>query len=274
MKHWTFQEFLRIAKEKHGEKYDYSDSFFATIASKLIIACPVHGKFTQSAHDHVRGHGCRKCYHESRLTWSETDDNFLRDNFPTKGSAWCGKYLERTSLAVNQRCIKLDIKKNRKREKCIEGEMPNRFWNSLISRSREHNIEVNIIKEDLKKLFIKQNKKCALTGWDIKFGCEDIGTTASVDRIDSNKGYIHGNIQFVHKTVNRCKSWYSEEDFYKICAAVYLYRKDDLLKYKMVWEPDILNNTSNPTKVYDIMLNSESQTKRSYLVDKKDENYQ
>jgi hypothetical protein len=46
------------------------------------------------------------------------------------------------------------------------------------------------------------------------------GTTASVDRIDSSKGYIKGNVQWVHKTINKMKWGYSQGEFIEFCEAV------------------------------------------------------
>jgi len=38
-------------------------------------------------------------------------------------------------------------------------------------------------------------------------------TTASLDRINSSKGYTLDNVQWVHKTVNIMKQGLSDEDF-------------------------------------------------------------
>lgn len=51
----------------HGDKYDYSKFIYNGIFEKGIIICPKHGEFLQAAHDHMRGHGCPKCYIESKL---------------------------------------------------------------------------------------------------------------------------------------------------------------------------------------------------------------
>ncbi len=53
------------------------------------------------------------------------------------------------------------------------------------------------------ELFLKQNKKCALSGLDIEL-YPDIKrrNTASLDRIDNSKGYYRNNIQWLHKSVN------------------------------------------------------------------------
>lgn len=53
--------------EVHGSKYDYSKFVYNGILKKGIIICLKHGKFLQSAHDHLRGNGCNKCYFENKL---------------------------------------------------------------------------------------------------------------------------------------------------------------------------------------------------------------
>lgn len=59
---------------------------------------------------------------------------------------------------------------------------------------------------------------CAMTGWEISLSYAN--QSASLDRIDSTKGYVIGNIQWVHKMVNMTKNKYSKEDFVKMCRAV------------------------------------------------------
>ena len=44
--------------------------------------------------------------------------------------------------------------------------------------------------------------------------------TASLDRIDSSKGYIEGNVQWVHKRVNLMKGNMSTENFIEWCNLV------------------------------------------------------
>ena len=58
-------------------------------------------------------------------------------------------------------------------------------------------------------LYEKQNRKCALSGVDITLGQKnqhDKVQTASLDRIDIHLGYIEGNVQWIHKRVNRLKN--------------------------------------------------------------------
>jgi hypothetical protein len=76
--------------------------------------------------------------------------------------------------------------------------------------------------DDLVKLFNNQNGKCALTGWDMTMilGSGVINTNASIDRIDSSKGYIDGNIQFVCRIVNTAKSNLSQDEFINLCETI------------------------------------------------------
>lgn len=65
----TQEEFLRQAKEVHGDKYDYSQVKYEKSSKKVKIIChkidPVtgeeHGVFLQDAYDHISGKGCPKC---------------------------------------------------------------------------------------------------------------------------------------------------------------------------------------------------------------------
>ena len=62
------------------------------------------------------------------------------------------------------------------------------------------------------------NGFCALTGWEIDMSYSN--DTASLDRIESSKGYTKGNIQWVHSMVNMCKNKYSQDKFIEMCQAI------------------------------------------------------
>jgi very-short-patch-repair endonuclease len=55
------KQFISDAKEKHGDKYDYSKVEYRNEKSVIKIKCPIHGEFEQIADNHVRGQGCPKC---------------------------------------------------------------------------------------------------------------------------------------------------------------------------------------------------------------------
>ena len=56
----TKEDFIREAKEVHGNKYDYSKVEYINTNTKVCIICPEYGEFWQIPHDHLRGHGCQK----------------------------------------------------------------------------------------------------------------------------------------------------------------------------------------------------------------------
>lgn len=57
----TTEEFIRRAKEVHGDKYDYSKVKYENTDTKVCIICPEHGEFWQTPHHHLNGHGCPVC---------------------------------------------------------------------------------------------------------------------------------------------------------------------------------------------------------------------
>jgi hypothetical protein len=57
----TTEQFIEEAREKHGNRYDYSKSEYKGSNEKVKIICQKHGKFKQRANDHTRGSGCKQC---------------------------------------------------------------------------------------------------------------------------------------------------------------------------------------------------------------------
>lgn len=72
--------------------------------------------------------------------------------------------------------------------------------------------------EYIAELLEGQHYKCALSGLPIATYAR--GSTASLDRIDSSKGYIEGNVQWLHKDVNFMKRHYSQEYFKHLCKLI------------------------------------------------------
>ena len=96
-------------------------------------------------------------------------------------------------------------------------------WFSRYSKTKKRKFTITI--KDVYKLWIKQNKKCALSGLDIDFENtnrqkHDLICTASLDRINSKKDYTLDNIQLVHKDINMIKKEYSQDYFIILCQLV------------------------------------------------------
>lgn len=97
------------------------------------------------------------------------------------------------------------------------GEVPGLILSNIRSTipKRSKKLEVNIDCEYLNTLWLSQGRACRFTGIPLI-----MGKTASVDRIDSNLGYIVGNVQWTHKLVNRAKWEQSDGSFIEMCLAV------------------------------------------------------
>lgn len=57
----TTDEFIKKAREVHGDKYDYSKVEYVNNQTKVRIICPEHGEFLQRPLDHLNGHECSEC---------------------------------------------------------------------------------------------------------------------------------------------------------------------------------------------------------------------
>jgi hypothetical protein len=98
------------------------------------------------------------------------------------------------------------------------------WWYNHVERERKQNVRtkvpVSITIEYAYALYELQNKKCALSGINLTISNSHPYNTASLDRIDSSKGYEEGNVQWVHKTINFMKRTYSQEYFIEMCKLV------------------------------------------------------
>lgn len=57
----TTEDFIKKAKEIHGNKYDYSKVEYVTAKTPVCIICSEHGEFWQKPNDHLNGRGCPIC---------------------------------------------------------------------------------------------------------------------------------------------------------------------------------------------------------------------
>jgi hypothetical protein len=223
----TTNIFKQRAADIHGNKYDYDKSIYYKYHEKLIISCREHGDFPQSPAKHLTGRGCPKCAiylnHEKLKTkWSEAEDNFLIENYEKYGPNFCVEHINFKYSSVYKRANKLGLTKKIKKKTSYKNEnISHRIWNSLINGATRRRLAVSISKNDVWELFLKQDKKCALSGREIYLHKDSDTITASVDRINSNVGYTMDNIQIVHKDINKAKQNMTDHDFYILCKDVH-----------------------------------------------------
>lgn len=101
------------------------------------------------------------------------------------------------------------------------------YLTRLKKDAKRRGIEFCITIDDMQRKLEEQNFKCALTGITIKppkssqgNGSNKLPRTASLDRIDSQKGYSVDNIQWVHKNINKMKWELDQEYFIEMCRLV------------------------------------------------------
>lgn len=89
-----------------------------------------------------------------------------------------------------------------------------------LGSARKRDTEQNLTLEYLKELWELQNGTCPLTGWVLSLDRSAKPNQASLDRIDSNKGYIQGNVRYVALIANLCKWSFTDEQVIDFCNSV------------------------------------------------------
>jgi hypothetical protein len=147
----------------------------------------------------------------------------------------CGgeSIISSTSLQANLRCscgcmsskhLKGLCSKNFKGHGLIHGSI----FSNIKTKAARRGLECTITVKYISELFEKQKRKCALSGLDLyisevsKETTRSWGSTASLDRIDSSKGYVEGNVQWVHKDINQMKWSFPEVYLIEICKRIFL----------------------------------------------------
>lgn len=182
-----------------------------------------------------RATGCRSCKARERSRQIKINDNYKNWTVisgPRTNSCQCIEWLCQCKCG-NQRWIQGNELMNLNR--CFEcqqcaakrrgnnqavangkiGEMTLSRYSKLKRSASIRNIPFKVSMEYLWELFVSQKHLCAITGDYIEHL-----KNASLDRIDSTKGYIKGNVQWVTYQANVSKHTMSMEQFYNFCRKV------------------------------------------------------
>lgn len=125
-------------------------------------------------------------------------------------------------------------------------EISGRYWNHLKERAKNRKIEFNITIQDGWNQYIKQNRKCNLSGEKISFAISNSNRgTASLDRINSKMPYDKDNIQWVHKDVNLMKNRFDQIYFIETCKRIYEHRKNSKTFKSQLKQYTKINNVKN-----------------------------
>jgi hypothetical protein len=101
----------------------------------------------------------------------------------------------------------------------------------IIERALQHrrglDLVCNLTPQYLKKVWDTQKGICPYTGWNLilpRGNGRSLKTMAkaSLDRIESSKGYVVGNVQFVALAANLAKSTFTHDEMTEFCKAIAL----------------------------------------------------
>jgi Zn ribbon nucleic-acid-binding protein len=115
----------------------------------------------------------------------------------------------------NNKSLKRNTKKENNPAWCGYHDVPGKVHSKLRREAIKRNIDFELTIQEISDQYEAQNKLCAFTGIPLAFG-----DGASVDRIDSNRGYNPDNIQIVHKALNMMKKDMTNESFIAWCKLV------------------------------------------------------
>ena len=110
-------------------------------------------------------------------------------------------------LNIGYKYHKLDSDNNKLQEKVVTEVKQD----SPLDRKIDFNQLKSINEDIILDLLNTQNYKCYYSGLD--FNLSDVNGSPTIDRIDSSKGYIVGNIVIARNDINKMKSNYSFEHF-------------------------------------------------------------
>ena len=152
----------------------------------------------------------------------------------TRGALWeclcqCGKIVKLPSNALTSGNNTTCGNKNKYhliqyQNNMFSGIIPKTHFTSIKNGATGRNLTYDVSEDYLNIVFNQQNGICPITGLKLEFTQSDRPTrdrwqtTASLDRIDSNAGYIEGNVRWVHKDINKMRSNHTDAKFLRYCA--------------------------------------------------------
>lgn len=141
----------------------------------------------------------------------------------------CGSTSELSAATAkssrSKRCVSCGYKKISK--DLSYGQVHHTYWSSLKRAAIRRGISFVVTMEDMWIQYQKQTGKCMFTGLDLTLTNSNNFNlqTASLDRIDSTKGYTPDNIQWIHKDANKMKMDLQEDDFFRMIKQIYEHKR-------------------------------------------------
>ncbi len=159
-------------------------------------------------------------YDEGNLKWVHKNINLMKWDIPeNEFLRYIKKIVEFDKKFIAMECY------NIKHHSCFKGigEISKSYWNTVKAGASSRKLDFEIKMNDAWELYNKQGGVCYYSGIPIRFdhSYRRRAQTASIDRLDSSKGYVKGNIVICHKDINRMKRQSSEYYFLVLCKQIY-----------------------------------------------------
>jgi hypothetical protein len=77
MKKLNNYEFLEKCKSIHKDIYDYDNTFYINMRTKVSVICKEHGVFLILPYNHINGQGCVKCVNDKHKLISISDEQIV-----------------------------------------------------------------------------------------------------------------------------------------------------------------------------------------------------
>lgn len=178
--------------------------------NRLDLANKIFGKLTVLRVDEEKTNNSNSVYWICQCSCEQKTIKSIKAHHLAKGNT------------VSCGCIRQDNRGKRNHLwKGYEG-ISGKFFYCIKRGAKIRNIPFNITIEQIWNVYIKQNKRCALSGLPLTFPKivgENDGNI-SLDRINSEKGYLPDNIQIVHKDINFLKGDLPENLFIEYCTKI------------------------------------------------------
>jgi len=165
------------------------------------------------------------------------NENFIRHDILQSGNASKCRVCANKENYINNIKLGKMHSKNYSPKHYGVGDLPKILYSHYKYGAKLRNLEFEVSIQYLWDLYLKQKGKCSLSGVDIYLKSQEKFSTitkvengnrnidyskfnASLDRIDSSKGYTEDNVQWVERKINIIKHDLSQNEFINICKLI------------------------------------------------------
>lgn len=74
-------EFIELAREKHGDKFQYNKETYSGLSYPMEIICPIHGLLKIKPSSHLKKYGCKSCSGENNVKIMNKDKRLTQETF-------------------------------------------------------------------------------------------------------------------------------------------------------------------------------------------------